>query len=245
MKENPIHGYYVSPEINVAANLLLKQIERLALSEAKLLTENKDLIAEADIAHKKDLHWEKVYKTSEAANKILTVRPTLAQFNLLQSKIQALEEELEKVEDKNREMQMAGETLQLECNDLQAQLDTANELLRYVYKLPMNEAGNYEENIAWKEAVEQILPESGGKKNKTPRRYLRTCSKCQHNDYMAVMDKVCEKCQAESEAQKTCWLCGGENPDQTITVGRETPGGKKCKQKEVKVHNGCYMDMEP
>ena len=43
MSENPIHGYHVSPEINVAANLLLKQIERLALSEAKLLTENKDL----------------------------------------------------------------------------------------------------------------------------------------------------------------------------------------------------------
>ena len=43
MKENPIHGYHISPEINVAANLLLKQIERLALSEAKLLAESKDL----------------------------------------------------------------------------------------------------------------------------------------------------------------------------------------------------------
>ena len=40
---------------------------------------------------------------------------------------------------------------------LQAELDKANELLRYVYKLPMNEAGSYEENIAWKEAVEQVL----------------------------------------------------------------------------------------
>ncbi len=46
---------------------------------------------------------------------------------------------------------------------LQSQLDKANELLRYVYKLPMNEAGSYEENIAWKEAVEQAL-ESEGKK---------------------------------------------------------------------------------
>ena len=42
-----------------------------------------------------------------------------------------------------------------------------------------------------------------------------------------------------------CWLCGGFDPDITIEVECETPGGKPCKSKEVEVHNGCYMDMEP
>ncbi len=61
--------------------------------------------------------------------------------------------------------------------------------------------------ITHKEKVERMVAlaeqalESEVKKDKTPRRYLRICPKCQHNDYMAVMDKVCEKCQAESEAQ--------------------------------------------
>ena len=40
---------------------------------------------------------------------------------------------------------------------LQCELDKAKELLKYPYSLPMNEAGSYEENIAWKEAVEQVL----------------------------------------------------------------------------------------
>ena len=47
--------------------------------------------------------------------------------------------------------------LRVENAILQSALDTAKELLRYVDSLPMNEAGSYEENIAWKEAVEQAL----------------------------------------------------------------------------------------
>lgn len=42
-----------------------------------------------------------------------------------------------------------------------------------------------------------------------------------------------------------CWLCGKGNTNTTITVECETPGGKDCKPKEVRVHYGCYMDMEP
>ncbi len=37
-----------------------------------------------------------------------------------------------------------------------------------------------------------LLPE---KKDELPR-YLRICPKCQHNEYMAVTDKICERCKA-------------------------------------------------
>ena len=42
-----------------------------------------------------------------------------------------------------------------------------------------------------------------------------------------------------------CWLCGGIDPEETIKVNCESPGGEECKEKEVKVHLGCYMDIEP
>ena len=45
---------------------------------------------------------------------------------------------------------------------LTAELDKAKELLRYADNLPMNDAGDYDENIAWSKAVEQAL-ELGGK----------------------------------------------------------------------------------
>ena len=42
-----------------------------------------------------------------------------------------------------------------------------------------------------------------------------------------------------------CWLCGGrEGPFISIWTGRVTPGGEKCRPMRVKVHNGCYMDMD-
>jgi len=41
-----------------------------------------------------------------------------------------------------------------------------------------------------------------------------------------------------------CWLCGGNNPDSTITVECETPNGRACKPKQVPVHFGCYMDID-
>lgn len=46
--------------------------------------------------------------------------------------------------------------------------------------------------------------------------------------------------------QEKCWLCGlsDPDPDTTITVECETPGGKHCKPYEVKVHFSCYMDMD-
>lgn len=43
----------------------------------------------------------------------------------------------------------------------------------------------------------------------------------------------------------TCWLCGGSGPDTTITVECETPSGKHCRPKNVEVHFGCYMDIDP
>ena len=47
-----------------------------------------------------------------------------------------------------------------------------------------------------------------------------------------------------SKKKEVCWLCGGKEPNETIKVGCETPGGKPCKTKEVQVHFGCLMDMD-
>ena len=44
-----------------------------------------------------------------------------------------------------------------QIKQLQAELFLAKNLLRYTYNLPMNEAGGYEENIAWKDACKQVL----------------------------------------------------------------------------------------
>ena len=43
-----------------------------------------------------------------------------------------------------------------------------------------------------------------------------------------------------------CWLCNSSRPKPTaiILVGCSKPGGKICKEKKVKVHFGCYMDMD-
>ena len=46
------------------------------------------------------------------------------------------------------------------------------------------------------------------------------------------------------ETNESCWLCGGDDPDTTINVECETPGGKHCKPKDVKVHYSCYMDID-
>lgn len=44
--------------------------------------------------------------------------------------------------------------------------------------------------------------------------------------------------------QELCWLCGGEGADTTVVTERETPGGKQCPPKDVRVHFGCLMDMD-
>jgi len=46
------------------------------------------------------------------------------------------------------------------------------------------------------------------------------------------------------ENQEKCWLYGDNDPDITINVECETPGGKSCPPKDVKVHNSCYMDID-
>lgn len=43
---------------------------------------------------------------------------------------------------------------------LQAENKRLKELLRYARSLPMNEAGDYEENKKWADEVEQILKDS-------------------------------------------------------------------------------------
>lgn len=47
------------------------------------------------------------------------------------------------------------------------------------------------------------------------------------------------------EAVDHCWLCGGIDPNETVTVAREYPDGPKCPAYKAKVHTGCWQDMAP
>ena len=52
----------------------------------------------------------------------------------------------------------------------------------------------------------------------------------------------------QSSHKTTCWLCGGSENPHTFTeieTNCETPGGKHCPTKKVKVHFGCYVDIDP
>ncbi len=85
--------------------------------------------------------------------------------NFLKKEMAKLKKEVDQLLAENKELKeynalftdvnmkaLANEKVALQC-----ELDKAKELLKYPYSLPMNEAGSYEENIAWKEAVEQVL----------------------------------------------------------------------------------------
>lgn len=47
------------------------------------------------------------------------------------------------------------------------------------------------------------------------------------------------------EVFENCWLCNAPNPTEAIVVECETPNGKPCAPKTVKVHFGCLMDIDP
>jgi len=47
--------------------------------------------------------------------------------------------------------------LKTKVDDLQTEVKRLKVLLRYAYEMPMNEAGNYNENIVWVEKVKKIL----------------------------------------------------------------------------------------
>ena len=246
MAESPTYAMRRGVLLVAAQNLEVIEAEILALKREQtslqskiqaLEAENKDLKTEADIAHKKDLHWGKINKAALADNEKL--KKWLNEFRdnaeQLENKLSLLMGELV---GKGRKV-----------DDLQSQLDKANKKLKDNWiehnrifeekqKLRWIPAIKPPENLrdkpteaAWKThyytldyedvvpkvmTAEQIflnesseveyympiiLPESEGK-DKTPRRYLRTCPKCKRHDYMAVMDKVCEKCQAESEVKE-------------------------------------------
>jgi len=53
-----------------------------------------------------------------------------------------------------------------------------------------------------------------------------------------------KKKRKEKINKEKCWLCGLSEPDTTITVECKTPGGKRCKPHDVKVHFSCYMDIQ-
>ena len=48
----------------------------------------------------------------------------------------------------------------------------------------------------------------------------------------------------DGELTDECWLCGSEGAKIEIIVECETPNGKTCPEKTVKVHYGCYMDID-
>lgn len=45
-------------------------------------------------------------------------------------------------------------------------------------------------------------------------------------------------------AEDKCWLCGQDGADTTIVVECDVPNGKHTEPHEVKVHFGCYLDIE-
>ncbi len=47
------------------------------------------------------------------------------------------------------------------------------------------------------------------------------------------------------EVADHCWLCGGVNPNETVTVAKEYPNGPECPAYKTKVHTGCWQDMAP
>lgn len=47
------------------------------------------------------------------------------------------------------------------------------------------------------------------------------------------------------EVSARCWLCGGVEPNETVTVAREFPNGPKCTAYKTMVHTGCWQDMAP
>ena len=47
------------------------------------------------------------------------------------------------------------------------------------------------------------------------------------------------------EEKEVCWFCGGKDPNTEITVECDIPNGEPCEPKVVKVHMGCYMEVNP
>lgn len=45
------------------------------------------------------------------------------------------------------------------------------------------------------------------------------------------------------DAVEHCWLCGGIEPNETVTVAREYRNGPRCRAYKTKVHTGCWQDM--
>lgn len=83
-----------------------------------------------------------------------------------------------------------------------------------------------------------------------PRDENHKCPLCGCNEQQARVCSHHPNCKGPetipSQVADTCWLCGGhDEPFVEITTQRETPNGPKCKAKQVKVHNPCYMDIEP
>lgn len=71
---------------------------------------------------------------------------------------------------------------------------------------------------------------------------------CRGGDHVMVGDRTyiyVENPGDVIEAVGHCWLCGGIEPNETVTVAREYPNGPKCRAYKTKVHTGCWQNMEP
>lgn len=61
-----------------------------------------------------------------------------------------------------------------------------------------------------------------------------------------ALEKLPENIFSEIKKMKNnkCWLCGSSGADTTIIVECDVPRGKHTKPHNVRVHLGCYMDMD-
>jgi hypothetical protein len=60
-----------------------------------------------------------------------------------------------------------------------------------------------------------------------------------------VASLIRDSAQAGKKEPERCWLCSGAEPDTTIVVECDVPSGKVTEPHNVRVHFGCYMDMDP
>lgn len=80
--------------------------------------------------------------------------------------------------------------------------------------------------------------------------YGATVRVCQSGDHVLIGEPVRIYLYVENpgdviEAVARCWLCGGVDPNETVTVAREYAGGPTCDAYKAQVHTGCWQDIQP
>lgn len=79
-------------------------------------------------------------------------------------------------------------------------------------------------------------------KVKSDNREIKRLRECLSSE-LSKRDEQALKKESKPEQEK-CWFCDGIEPDTTINVACDVPNGKPTEPHDVRVHHGCYMDMD-